>query len=380
MRVEVERHLLMIAPLLAVLMFLGTCGVQEHVVAFPTHVEALPTAWAHHDFIGVELVVKDGCLTGRGPSPSYLLIWPDGFTLDSTGNLLRISSRSGSTVATVGDKVRLSGRAVEADSDLQREISRHLKGRCEGPYYLVGDDVAVVNDESEVVSVPGTSIYFPRRKTVMTRTHGLFDTGEGHSPQFVLQLQGDCLVIEDGENYVVRWPAGFYPSVDDSGAVEVKNGGGETIARTGDKLRFRGGRHHGIDIPECDAFGMWFVNDIRNADLPVVITRHEETPGEPLNGRINGYVEIHNGCLYVRGHILVWPSDYSLREPDDNPYIVNGAELTVVQIDNSTNWASRSSDRLTLSGRKVDADDDLGRITRRKVPVHCPHGPFWFVN
>ena len=74
--------------------FIGICllamacgGSTDQVEAFPTHDEPLATDWGDDHFMG-ELVVRDGCLRVVGdtdindprPPPSFLLVWPAGFS------------------------------------------------------------------------------------------------------------------------------------------------------------------------------------------------------------------------------------------------------------------------------------------------------------
>lgn len=364
---------------LLITLLLGACGSQEQPSVFPKHDEPLSTMWAHHDYISGVLGVENGCLRMLGPSSTYLLIWPDDFTLGSSDRLPAIRDPGGTIRATVGDEVRFSGRVVTDRSDLAREIAASIPEKCQGPYYLVGDDVTVIDaQEPEEVTVLGTALFFPRHQTWRNKPHLVADTLEMHSGPFDLVLDGNCLVVSDDQEYVVRWPPGFYLFVNEDGVVEVRNGGGRTIARSGDRLRFRGGRIYDVEIPECDASAMWRVKDIRNVDLPLVFTRHQEPPRPFADSRIDGYIAIHNGCFYMRKYILVWPSDFSMAVSEDEVQIFDELGRVVVWIDREVGDTSR--DRLTLKGREVGNDDNLGRQTRRELPIDCPHGPFWFVN
>ncbi len=340
--------------------------------AFPLHNEPLSTDWGRGDHIMVDLVVEDGCLRTQGPSPSYLLIWPDGFTQSDD----RISDRSGAFVARVGDKARFSGRPIRPNSDHAHEIANSVPEKCTGPYYLVGDDVTAIGpDEPEVVSVPGSSLYFPRRKTQKTTSWVVEDTLELASEPLGLILDKDCLIVNHGKKGVLQWPAGFYPHIGEDGVIEVRNGGGRTVARVGDRLRMRGNvTSEGVYVPECEAW-LGYVSSVRNIDLPVVFPQHQGEWNAFAN-RIEGYLEVHNGCMYIRGHILIWPSDFMMEETEDHIQILNENNRIVGRIGHQPEFKYRA----TFKGSRVNQDDNHGRQIRLTLPLDCPHGPFWIVT
>ena len=365
--------------LIAVCLSLAACDSDPgHVDAIPTHSEPLPTDWGRGDHIMVELVVEDGCLRAKGPSPSYLLIWPEDSTLSQTSDSTIINYRGGRSVAHVGDMVRFSGRLIDPGSDHAREIADNVSKKCPGPYYLVGDEAnAIPSDEPEIVSVPGTSLYFQRKKTRKWKGP-VEDTLELPSGPFELMRDGSCLVINySGEKVVPQWPAGFYPHISEDGVIEIRNGGGRTIARVGDKLLMRGTTVGGSHIPECNA-GLWNVKDVRNTNLPIVFPQHDGDRDNPVSSSIKGYMEARNGCLYILDHILIWPSDFTMNRTDDYIQILNDDNRIVgeAQVDDpigSRQWVS-------FKGHRVNQDDDLGRQIRQTLPIDCPHGDFWFVD
>ena len=273
---------------------LALVGCSDHTVyAFPTHNEQLPTDWGRiGDHIMVELAVENGCLRAKGPSPSYLLVWPEGFTLVGRG----ISDSDGAFKARIGDTVRFSGRLIDPKSDLGREVADMTPDECPGPYYLVGDEVSLMQGyEPTIVSIPGSSLYFQRRET--RKWKGMHeDTLEGPGT-FRMELEGDCLMLTSGygRGHVALWPAGFHPRIGEGGVVEVRNGGGQTIARVGDRVSVRGGER--AYVPECGVKG-WYAKEPRNADLPVAFPRHDrERPGlDYARGNLN----MQNGCMYIR--------------------------------------------------------------------------------
>ena len=347
------------------------------VKVFPTHNEPLTTDWGYrHPSLGhhimVELVIEDSCLRTLGyegvnnePIPSYLLVWPDGFKWWEEEDAIHISDQMGIVVARVGDMVRFSGRLIDSDSDLAREIEDRMSEKCAPPYYLIGDDVSAVGpDEPDIVSVPDSDLYFIRTKT-QKLTGGFLDTLEPFSGPFWMTLDGNCLFITDedhSERYVPLWPAGFYPHIGKDGEIEVRNGGGRTIARFGDRLYMRGSERRYVS--ECDA-RMWATRIISNRDLPVAFPQHEEE--SPGNDRIDGNLQVRNGCMYIGEDILVWPSHLTMSEEDDRVYIryKSGMEM------------AREGERAGFKGRRVHRDDNLGRQIRRALPIDCPHGDFW---
>ena len=95
----------------------------------------------------------------------------------------------------------------------------------------------------------------------------------------------------------------------------MRNGGGRTVARVGDRLKMTllaaGGVGDGLYIPECDA-RLHSPIVIRNFDLPVAFPRHDEGIGSV--SYTEGRLELRNGCIYVGSKIAVWPSDYTMEE------------------------------------------------------------------
>ena len=354
----------------------------HRIMAFPTHDEPLPTDWGDFGWrfsghIMVELMLKNGCLRAlgemgfsNGPIPSFLLVWPDGFTWREEGGAIRISDRTGVFVAQVGDMVRFSGRLIELDSDLAREIEDAIPAKCVGPYYMVGDEVSSIGlDEPEVLSIQGTTLYFQRLKTRMLSSN-MVDSLELFSGPVDLELEGDCLLvpgeINPSERHMVVWPQGFYPHIGEDGIVEVRNGGGRTVARVGDGLYMRGREApaRDIHIRRCGVATLWRVDNLRNANFPLVFLQHEEerdTSGRVRSDFIEGKLTVMNGCTFVREAILVWPSDFTVRgEPGSIKIIDENGEVLVHENEN-----------VLLKSRILKPDDDPGRQIQRTLPSDC---------
>ena len=314
---SVKLSIYLLALIISVSLAACNNGGGDGVAVFPTHNEPLPTDWGL-GHVKVELVVEDGCLRGLGhsrnePNPSYLLVWPDGSELNQEGDTVSVRDQVGAVVARAGEEVRLSGRLIQADSDHARQIAESLPAKCTGPYYMIGDDVTVVGpDEPTELSLPNSNVVFQRRATwqtsVSVEVPAVGFTGPGE-----MVMEGDCLLMiwgegDSEERHVISWPPGFYPHVED-GMIEVRNGGGRTVARVGDRLLMT--LLAAGYIPECDA-RLHSPIEIRNADLPIVFPQHNEGIGSV--SYMEGRLEMVNGCIYVREKIAVWPSDYTMEE------------------------------------------------------------------
>ena len=236
--------------------------LTHHDIAFPVHQEPLATDWGHTAPLG-ELIDQDGCLRlarHNRSDRSTLLVWPPGYSLYIAWTHVSVLSPSGRVAARVGDTVRVSGMPAPktwADaSDLD----------CPGPYFLVGDDVSVVEqDEPSVVELPGSTLYFPRgeRYTGLERELMLHRGRVG--------LSGNCLLLDQtNPPRLVVWPPGFWPHIGEHG-LEVRNSGGEVVARPGDVLTF--GRATTppnspfLDREQCPSYELWYIRGTTNVTL-----------------------------------------------------------------------------------------------------------------
>ena len=360
--------------------------------AFPTHNEPLPTDWGRHDaslssgqyLIMVELEAEKGCLRAagfdvfnQGKPPSYLLIWPDGFEATAAGGDIHVRDRAGKIVASVGDVVRLSGRLVwpwkdgQSETDHSREIARSAPDECRGPYYLIGDDITVMDDdEPEIVSPPGSGLYFQRYKTERWGG-GILQTLEELFPGvFHITRDNNCIVMIDTqsqEKYVPQWPAGFYPSVNSEGRFEVRNGGGRSIVQEGGRLWMSRSSSRENYIPECDA-RLWYVRAVSDPDFPIALPiSPKATQGEDYTG---GNLEVHNGCVYLGSRILIFPPNFSIRREGEEVHVIDERGVAV----------AREGQHTTLRGSWVNPDDNFGREVRKSLPLDCPHGGFWLLD
>lgn len=109
--------------------------------------ELLPSARIRSDLV----LDEEGCLRtdGGGGAPDYLPLWPSYFELSTEGDEIRVLDGEGAFVARIGGKIDTGGGEIqqgrtpretfEVLRDLVGErTARQLRGRCPGPYWLVG--------------------------------------------------------------------------------------------------------------------------------------------------------------------------------------------------------------------------------------------------
>ncbi len=294
----------------------------------------------------------DGCLRVRGyPDPTYpdrtpvslLLVWPANFTLSAKGNSIQIIDGAGLIAARVGDEVRFSGHPICSDgwcltTDIgEIDLLQPLPEGCPGPYWIVGEEVsAVAPDEPTVVSIPGSTLWFPRQKSVKgplvqgTALNG----GE-------LILDGDCLRVgrpnpiyrNQNPNLVVVWPAGFTPHIED-GVVHIRNGAGRTIARVGDKIYMGGGetwfKPKGTDSDRCPG-KYWIAHDVSHPSKYEVIVENRSKDAVVVyvsGGRLGSKDEdeIIEGCSTKRFGPKSWFAPKPTRDLRVSVYDSHGVD------------------------------------------------------
>ena len=357
------------------------------VDVFPLHSEPSATDWGRWHKMG-ELALEGGCLRIlEDPDlsdhddfvPSFLPIWPEGYTWTRTETSVAVIDRSGQEVAQVGDYVRLSGDGIHSERHRGRRIAESLANGCEGPFYLVGDDVTVIeSDEPEMVQVADSDIYIRRQKTTVRGFTPLPDTADGYwSVSEPLTLEDDCILLgdPDGRKYVPIWPAGFTGHIE-GGVLEVRNGGGRKIVRVGERLRIRGSivQEHlgGVYVPECDA-RLLRVKQIINADLPLTFLQHGgrwNQEEENTKDSLRGTIDVHNGCMHINYHYLLWPSDYRVEEDGDIFRVLDESGMAAARYDEVT----------TLKGHRIRSDDKFGPEIIRMMPIDCPPLTYWIVT
>lgn len=88
-----------------------------------------------------ELVLIDGCLrVNDSDGNSYLLVWPQGFSLRIESNVIQVIDDTDHIVAQVGDKLEVSGGEMPGEY-ISEYLSQPLPSGCSGPYWIVGNEI-----------------------------------------------------------------------------------------------------------------------------------------------------------------------------------------------------------------------------------------------
>ena len=354
-------------PLLLVGIILTLVGNQPaRIVGFPQYEG--PLMLSEGSRFG-ELIVVDGCLrVRRYPDPvdpnSYyqpsstplMLIWPANFTWSAKGNSIQIIDGAGLIAARVGDDVRFSGHGICSEgwcgtTDIgEIDLLQPLPESCSGPYWIVGEEVSAVGpEEPTVVSIPGSTLFFPRQKSVKGPRAVMAALNGGE-----LVLDGDCLRVGRMNDPTIVWPAGFTPHIED-GVVQVRDGAGRTIARVGDEIYMGGGEisaeFRGLDPERCPG-KYWIADSVRRPSKYEVIVenRSKDAVVVYVSGRRLGSKdedEIIEGCSTKRFGPKSWFAPKPTRDLRVSVYDSHGIDRRHVletkaspkfRVDSSDDW------------------------------------------
>ena len=241
------------------------------VAALPRHHEP-PVVNTGANYVYGELLQSGVCLrvayvdqTFPERTPDGLLvIWPAGFDFRVSDDIVRVVDQDGHVVASVGERMRISGRwlSEEAGKSPEWDWSGGSAGDCVGPYWLVGDEVTEVRNERTEGGV-ASEIFFPRLQHQRGPIGTLDALLEGR-----LVLRENCLRVvttwEPG-GFVVVWPPGFKVKIVE-GEVVITNGGGSVVAQVGDDVALGGGQPGGSRFPDesrCPG-GKWYAWTVRS--------------------------------------------------------------------------------------------------------------------
>ncbi len=313
-------------------------------VAFPQHDYPLGTDQGGDYFAG-ELVLKEGCLLvevptnpNNAPWPARLAIWPSSFSLEQDSGAVRVIDGHGQVAAQVGDHVRVIGAELASEDRKHAELVAGLPEHCpEGRTFVGAVNVFDPKNEVTELRLSNPDVLFLRQETVMAAER-VFLTAAGVGE---LVLDGPCLRIKDEYNTnTVIWPPGFTPHVED-GAIEVRNGAGQTIARVGDEIA-GGGGYFESRYKECpgEAFHIHSIKVL--PDVEVYFPRWEE---EIRKGQVTlprtGELALDGKCLVLRNILegdvpndtfLFWPEAYDLNVGNGVVEVLNKTGRVVARV------------------------------------------------
>ena len=319
------------------------------VSVFPLHDAPLRTDNGGYYFAG-RLVLDEGCLRLEVPPDAYgqirvenppdangprrmgLIIWPSGFGSRVEGGGVNIVGADGRIVARVGDHVRLTHAKIYYKDASDQGLLRGMSEDCGGPFYVVGDEVAVFDpdDEPTALRLSDPEVFFPRRRTGLP-TRGLYREALGIGE---LVLNGTCLQLGAGTTIV--WPAGFEPHVE-QGVVQVRNWAGRVIARVGDRIA-GGGGFSSAGYGDCPG-STFEIHSIKALpDVEVYFPTQDGTlsKGSWMQDFI-GKLVLQGRCLVIDDAVrvydsvtapgddklLIWPANFTLSLDEDVPEIVD---------------------------------------------------------
>ena len=93
------------------------------------------------------LVLENNCIRlGRGQSlANYMLVWPPDYKMSNENGTIQIENEDGNVVASIGDRVEMSGGEIHSISMLDEYIQEQVPPQCTGPYWIMGYEFSTVN-------------------------------------------------------------------------------------------------------------------------------------------------------------------------------------------------------------------------------------------
>ena len=201
-----------------------------------------------------ELVLEGRCLRLKsGDRPSYLIIWPPGFTPHVHNGVVQVRNGGGRIIAQVGDRIAGGGLYGLVD-----------KEGCPAPSWRA----------RSIEVLPNIDVYFPQQDGTL-KPDNWMETFVGK-----LVLDGKCLKIDDairvsdrvivpGLQHLLIWPDTFTLSTEDD-VVGIVDASGRVVARVGDEIQFsavsisyqEAMEHSGLrEISGACSGPYWFVGD-----------------------------------------------------------------------------------------------------------------------
>jgi hypothetical protein len=216
-------------------------------VAWPRQrpVEGLRVTMAA-ELIG-ELALVDGCLRVQSiyGDASYLAVWPPDYALRAEGDEVQVIDESGQVVARAGQEVYADGGEGAAES-MAECVRRQLPVPCVGPYWIVGAEVRPnLKRDSELFALdviaraPGAAFLLRRRPAL----DGWAAKDESTAGTLTLYEGQRCPRIRSESglvDYVPLWPLDYEARLED-GQLEIVDGAGQVVARSGERVLVEGG-------------------------------------------------------------------------------------------------------------------------------------------
>ena len=363
----------------------GAAQVPE--VTFPQHEAPLGTDNGGNYHAG-RLILHEGCLRvevppdANGPGRASLLIWPSGFRFDVEDGAVRIVDSDGEIAASVGDHIRLTHAKVSYQEATDQSLLREIPVDCDGPFYLVGDEITVFdpNNEPTELRLADPDVLFPRKRTVIA-TGRSQKVAEGVGE---LVLEGGCLRLGRGDEHgdTIIWPAGFTPHVE-QGVVQVRNGAGRVVAQVGDRIA-GGGGYSNSGYGDCPG-GTFGIHSIKVLpDVEVYFPQQDGTLGTGQQmERFVGKLVVERRCLMVDApvrvrdrvvmpggrYLLIWPDTFALDLDDEVAGVVDETGRVVARV----------GEEIEFSAVAVTYEEAMEHTGLRDVSPACSGG-YWVVG
>lgn len=104
----------------------------------------------HFDALHSGVLIEDrGCLFLESADGRMLLLWPDGFTAEITGQQITVINQSGDVAATKGSHVTISGGEVSPRS-VPALTEPNAAGMCNASHYWAVQDIESSEGNREV--------------------------------------------------------------------------------------------------------------------------------------------------------------------------------------------------------------------------------------
>ena len=115
-------------------------GVAPPPVPFFPQQKETPNAFMDALLVG-KLELANNCLrVSDQNNKSFLLIWPQGFSVRVNHNITEVVDGKGQLIAQVGDSLRVGGGEMPAQH-ITEYVLQPLPDKCPGPYWIISDEI-----------------------------------------------------------------------------------------------------------------------------------------------------------------------------------------------------------------------------------------------